>query len=68
MSDYILLYKGLLMFLPVVFKFKCPKCGYSKIIKQKSDVINPLAIITTCPKCASEMEEIELDIFDDLQS
>ena len=48
--------------------FKCPKCSYSKIIKQKSDVINPLAIITTCPKCASEMEEIELDIFDGLQS
>ena len=52
------------MFTPVVLKMKCPKCGYSKIIKQKSDVINPLTIITICPKCNSEMEEVELDTFD----
>jgi endogenous inhibitor of DNA gyrase (YacG/DUF329 family) len=64
MSDYILSDKGVIMFPSLIFKLKCPKCGYSKIIKQKGDIINPLTIITTCPKCGSEMEEVEFDTFD----
>jgi len=52
------------MIQPQPFKFVCPKCGYSKVVKPKSDVVNPLDFINTCPKCKSAMERKELGLLD----
>ncbi len=54
------------MIQPKPFKFVCPKCGYSKIVKPKSDVLNPMDMINTCPKCEASMERKELNILDKL--
>jgi predicted nucleic acid-binding Zn ribbon protein len=45
------------MFPQQPFKYVCPKCGYSKTVTPKSDVINPMDMIRTCPKCGGEMEK-----------
>ena len=52
------------MIQPQSFKYKCPKCGYSKIIKPKSDVINPIEWNNTCPKCQTQMERNELNVIE----
>ena len=44
------------------FKYKYLKCGYSKVIKPKSDVINPIDMMRLCPKCKNEMEKVNLNI------
>lgn len=49
------------MIAPKPFKYKCQKCGYSKVVKPKSDVLNPIDFISTCPKCNNQMDKIELD-------
>ena len=49
------------MIAPRPFKYKCPKCGYSKIVKPKSDALNPLDYISECPKCKSKMDRVELN-------
>lgn len=46
------------------FKLVCPKCGHTKVVKPKSDVVNPLDFINTCPKCKSKMEKKELSFID----
>lgn len=46
---------------PKPFKYKCPKCGYSKIVKPKSDVLNPIELNSRCPKCKSMMDRVELN-------
>lgn len=46
------------------FKYVCPKCGYTKIVKPKSDVLSPTDLISTCPKCGTQMEKKELGFFD----
>jgi Zn finger protein HypA/HybF involved in hydrogenase expression len=51
---------------PKPFKFVCPKCSYSKTVKPKSDILNPMDFISTCPKCNSKMERKELNIIDDI--
>lgn len=56
------------MIQPQPFKFVCPKCGYSKIVKPKSDVLDPRDMISTCPKCESKMEKKELNAFDNITS
>lgn len=56
------------MIAPKPFKQKCPKCGFSKIVKPKSDAINPMDYINICPKCKSEMQRKDLNIFDKLFS
>ncbi len=50
------------------FKYKCQQCGYSKVIKPKSDVINPIDMMNVCPKCKNIMEKVTLNIFDKLFS
>lgn len=50
------------------FKFECPKCGYSKVVKPKSDAMSPMDIRNTCPKCNSKMQRKELNTFDSLAS
>lgn len=54
------------MIAPKPFKYKCPYCRYTKIVKPKSDVLNPLDMISSCPKCKNEMHTISLTIFDKL--
>jgi predicted RNA-binding Zn-ribbon protein involved in translation (DUF1610 family) len=55
------------MFPQQPFKYVCPKCGYSKTVTPKSDVINPMDLIRTCPKCGAEMEKNELDFLDNIK-
>lgn len=45
------------MVAPKPFKWVCPKCGYSKVVTQKSDALDPSAFMNRCPKCTSEMEK-----------
>jgi len=54
------------MIKPQPFKYKCPQCNYSKVVKPKSDVLNPLDMIDTCPKCKSKMDKVDLNIIDKL--
>jgi DNA-directed RNA polymerase subunit RPC12/RpoP len=56
---------------PKPYKLVCPNCGFSKIVKIKSDVLSPKDIMSMskkCPKCSSEMEKRELDIFDKIKT
>ncbi len=48
------------------FKYKCLQCGYSKVVKPKSDAINPIDINNICPKCKAKMERESLNIMDKL--
>jgi len=50
------------------YKFVCPKCRYSKVVKPKSDALNPMDMIDTCPKCKAKMEKKELNTFDNITS
>lgn len=54
------------MIQPKPFKYVCQKCGYSKIVKPRSDVIDPRdLLLSVCPKCDIHMERKELvNIFD----
>ncbi len=54
------------MIAPQPFKFKCLQCGYSKVVKLKSDVINPMDMNNICPKCKSEMKKVPLNFFNKL--
>ena len=54
------------MIQPQPFKYLCPKCGYSKTVKPKSDVLDSIDFISTCPKCNTQMERKELNILDDI--
>ena len=49
---------------PKPFKYKCPLCGYSKVVRPKSDVLNPADFINICPKCKTEMKKVELSLLD----
>ena len=53
---------------PKPFKLVCSKCQYSKVVKPKSDCLNPLDFINKCPKCSSEMIKKELSLLDKLLS
>lgn len=52
------------MIQPRPFKFVCPQCGYSKVVKPKSDALSPLDMMNICPKCQTKMEHKELNAFD----
>jgi len=54
------------MIQPKPFKFVCLKCGYSRVVKPKSDVLNPIDMINICPKCGAKMERKALNIIDKL--
>ncbi len=56
------------MIQPKPFKFLCPKCSYTKIVKPKSDVLNPMDMMSICPKCDAKMERKELTSLDNLLS
>lgn len=50
------------------FKYECQKCGYTKVVKPKGDVINPLDFSSVCPKCGSEMQRVSCSIIDKIFS
>jgi len=54
------------MIAPQPFKFKCSQCKFSKVVRLKSDVINPMDILNICPKCNSKMKKVPLNFFDKL--
>ena len=54
------------MITPPPFKYICSKCGYSIVVKPKSDAINPIEMSDICPKCKTQMRRVELNIFDKL--
>lgn len=54
------------MIVPQSYKFKCANCGYIKVVKPKSDVLNPIDFISTCPKCKSKMKKEKIDIIDEV--
>jgi len=54
------------MIQPKPFKLRCSKCGYKKIIRPKSDVLNPVNLLSVCPKCNDMMTKEELNFLDKL--
>ena len=56
------------MIQPKHFKYLCPKCGYSKEVKPKSDVLNSMDLISSCPKCSEKMVRKEVTSFDNIMS
>jgi Zn finger protein HypA/HybF involved in hydrogenase expression len=54
------------MIAPPPYKLKCPKCGYSEVVKPKSDVLNPTDILRVCPKCNTKMEKVEMNILEEV--
>lgn len=56
------------MIQPLPYKLTCPKCGYSKTVRPKSDVLNPIEEFPFCPKCNTKMKRKELNIFDNIKS
>jgi Zn finger protein HypA/HybF involved in hydrogenase expression len=52
------------MIKPKPYKLVCQSCGYKKIIKPKSDALNPSDMISLCPKCKGIMRRIELSEID----
>jgi len=51
------------MIQPKPYKLICPKCGYSKIVQPKSDVLNSVEEFPFCLKCKTKMQKKELDAF-----
>lgn len=45
---------------PPPYKVRCPECGYSRIIKPKSDVVIEEMMLSICPKCKCSMMREEL--------
>ncbi len=52
------------MIKPQPFKYQCPQCGYSKIVKPKSDALNPVDWINSCPKCKTHMNKMKLNLLE----
>ena len=56
---------------PNPYKLVYPKCGFSKIVAPRSDALTSKDIIntsTTCAKCSSKMERVEINNLDKLFS
>ncbi len=51
---------------PKPFKFVCPKCGYSKTVRPKSDTLNPMDLVSVCPKCDMPIEKTSLSATENL--
>lgn len=57
------------MIKPNPYKLICSKCGYSKVVSPKSDVLSPIDLIamnSICPKCKGQMEKNNLNIIDEI--
>ena len=52
---------------PNPYKLVCPKCGFSKKKKKKSDALSPkdlVAMSNICKKCGEKMERKSVDKLD----
>ena len=56
------------MFPPEPFKVVCPKCNDSKVVKPKSDVLDPRDWYIICSKCKVQMQRTELNVMDEIGS
>ncbi len=57
------------MIQPRPFKYVCPKCGYEKIVKPKSDALDISHRLSSCPKCKNtDIEKKGLNTFDNIIS
>jgi len=52
------------MIKPQPFKLECPKCGYSKTVRPKSDT--DMFYSPICPKCSTEMQRKPLSGLDSI--
>lgn len=46
------------------YKMVCKYCGHKKIVRPKSDVVNPSDMMPLCPKCKGKMQRLELNSID----
>lgn len=56
---------------PNPYRLVCPKCGFSKVVTLKSDVLSPkdlIAMSPVCSKCKEQMERKDLNKLDDIFS
>ena len=54
---------------PTPYKLVCSKCGFSKVVTLKSDVLSPKDLISmspVCPKCKEQMERESVDGLDSI--
>ena len=52
---------------PNPYKLVCPKCGFSKVVAPKSDVLSAkdlVAMSPICKKCGEKMERKSVDKLD----
>ncbi len=52
---------------PNPYKLVCPKCGFSKVVAPKSDVLSAkdfVAMSPVCSKCGEKMERKSVDKLD----
>lgn len=52
---------------PNPYKLVCPKCGFSKVVTLKSDVLSPkdlIAMSPVCSKCGEKMQRKSVDKLD----
>ncbi len=64
----ICLQERLVMLAPKPYKLIC-SCGYSKIVRFKSDCLSGADLAQmgdTCPKCGQSMREVPLSLFEHL--
>ena len=56
---------------PNPYRLVCPKCGFSKVVTLKSDVLSPkdlIAMSPVCSKCKEQMERKDTNILDNFFS
>lgn len=53
---------------PLPYKYKCQKCGYSKVVRPESDVLSVADFSSICPKCETTMKKVPLNMFDIIMS
>ena len=49
------------------YKLKCPKCGNSKIVNIRRDVLHPSdiqAMSIKCSKCDGDIQRVEMGVLD----
>ena len=51
---------------PLPYKLKCPKCGYSTVVRPKSDTDITGLIASVCPKCGNTMERVKVAMLDEV--
>jgi len=58
------------MIAPKPYLVECSKCGDTKLVKPKSDALNPMELIKVCSKCNIQMERLskEVGLFDKIKS